>query len=111
MTIQAFQLPETAGRPPHGGFISGVRGLVAEAHGLDLPVGAMAEVETSAGFSEAEVVGFRDGKLQLVPLTGMRGVGPGCAVWRTRKSPSSARASTCIRAFMAVRPTIPSTCS
>ena len=36
MTVGAFHLPEAAGRPPAGGFVSGVRGLVAEARGLGL---------------------------------------------------------------------------
>jgi flagellum-specific ATP synthase len=48
----------------------------------------MAEIETASSFSEAEVVGFRDARLQLIPLSGMRGIGEGCRVW-----PLSRRAS------------------
>ena len=81
MTIPSLDLAAVEARPSKGGYVSAVRGLIAESQGLQLPVGAMAEVETNSGFSEAEVVGFRDGRLQLIPLTGMRGIGPGCRVW------------------------------
>jgi flagellum-specific ATP synthase len=48
----------------------------------------MAEIETPSGFSEAEVVGFRDGRLQLIPLAGMRGIGAGSRVWPFASSAS-----------------------
>ena len=30
--------------PPKGGFLTGVRGVLAEADGLDLPIGGLAEI-------------------------------------------------------------------
>ena len=68
-------------RPPRGGYVSAVRGLLAEARGLRLPLGGMAEVETPSGFAPAEVVGFRDDLVQLVPLARMQGISAGCRVW------------------------------
>ncbi len=74
-------------RPPCGGRLNGVRGILAEASGLELPIGALAEIETPQGFTAAEVVGFRDESLQLMPLGSMRGAAPGCRVWpRSREA-------------------------
>ncbi|MFQ5513727.1 MAG: FliI/YscN family ATPase [Myxococcota bacterium] len=70
-----------AAAPPTGGFLSSIRGLLAEADGLELPVGGLAEIETGSGFSPAEVVGFRSGHVQLVPLHACRGLEAGCRVW------------------------------
>ena len=66
---------------PQGGCITAVRGIIAEAAGLDIPVGGLAEIETSAGFLPAEVVGFRTGSLQVMPLVAPRGISAGCRVW------------------------------
>ena len=68
-------------RPPKGGYVAAVRGLLAEARGLRLPLGGMAEVETPSGFAPAEVIGFRDDLVQLVPLARMQGISAGCRVW------------------------------
>jgi FliI/YscN family ATPase len=70
-----------AAAPLAGGYVTAVRGLLAEADALALPIGALVELETSAGMRPAEVVGFRDGRLQLMPLAPMRGIAPGCRVW------------------------------
>lgn len=67
--------------PPRGGRLLAVRGIVAEAGGLDLPVGGLAEIETPQGFVPAEVVGFRDERLQLMTLGTMQGAAAGCRVW------------------------------
>jgi flagellum-specific ATP synthase len=68
-------------RPARGGRVSAVRGVLAEARDLELPVGGLAEIELEGGFLRAEVVGFASGALQLLPLGAMRGVAPGCRVW------------------------------
>jgi flagellum-specific ATP synthase len=68
-------------RTPSGGRLSSVRGVVAEATGLELPVGGLAEIETPLGFTLAEVVGFRGESVQLMSLGSMRGAAPGCRVW------------------------------
>lgn len=75
-------------RVPRGGRLTSVRGVLAEATGLDLPIGGMAHIETTSGFLPAEVVGFRGEIVQLVPLGAMRGASAGCRVW-----PLAARAS------------------
>ncbi len=67
--------------PLAGGYLTAIRGLLAEARGLDIPLGGLAEFETSAGFVPAEVVGFRRDQLQLMPLVATRGLEPGCRVW------------------------------
>ncbi len=67
--------------PLAGGYVTAVRGLLAEADAPALPIGALAELETCDGMRPAEVVGFRDGRLQLMPLAPMRGIAPGCRVW------------------------------
>ncbi len=68
-------------RPIAGGRVAGVRGLVAEASGIELPVGGMAEVELEGEFLPAEVVGFREGRVQIMPLGSMRGMSAGAPVW------------------------------
>ncbi|MEE9281597.1 MAG: FliI/YscN family ATPase [Myxococcota bacterium] len=74
-------------RPPCGGRLDGVRGILAEASGLELPIGGLAEIETPLGFTAAEVVGFRGESLQLMPLGSMRGAAAGCRVWpRSREA-------------------------
>jgi flagellum-specific ATP synthase len=67
--------------PLRGGRIASIRGLIAEATGISLPVGGMAEIETETGFLPAEVVGFRETGLQLMPLGPTRGIAAGAPVW------------------------------
>lgn len=68
------------------GRVSQVVGLVVEATGLTASVGEVCEIH--AGRTEApslaEVVGFREGRVLLMPLGEMRGVAPGSEVVRTR---------------------------
>ena len=61
------------------GRIRRVVGLVAEASGLSLPVGSGCQIESRAGGHsvEAEVIGFRDGRTQLVPFGTTTGIAPG----------------------------------
>jgi flagellum-specific ATP synthase len=69
------------GIPPSGGRVAACRGILSEARGIRIPVGGLVEIETEAGFLPAEVVGFRQDALQLMPLRLSRGIGAGCRVW------------------------------
>jgi flagellum-specific ATP synthase len=82
-------------RPLAGGRIAAVRGILAEAVGIEAPLGAMLEIEREGSFLPAEVVGFRDGRVQMMALGAMRGVVAGCPVW-----PLAARASVPAGAFL-----------
>ncbi|SMC20549.1 flagellum-specific ATP synthase [Andreprevotia lacus DSM 23236] len=63
------------------GRLTRVSGMVLEAVGLKLPVGASCEVMTAGGHPvEAVVVGFQEEKLFLMPITEVYGVEPGAAV-------------------------------
>src|SRR5207248_1822573 len=70
------------------GRVSQVVGLVMEARGLSASVGEVCEVHS--GRTEppalAEVVGFREGRVLLMPLGDLRGVAPGSEVVRTRSA-------------------------
>lgn len=63
------------------GRVTRVTGLVMEAAGLKLPIGAACRVLTDSGAEvEAEVVGFRDERLYLMPQGDTEGVLPGARV-------------------------------
>ncbi len=63
------------------GCVTRVTGLVMEAAGLKLPIGAACRVLTASGAEvEAEVVGFRDDRLYLMPQGDTDGVLPGARV-------------------------------
>ncbi len=64
------------------GRVSQVIGMVIESHGPGLPVGSICEVEIRQGEGRipAEVVGFKEDKVLLMPLGEMRGVEPGSTI-------------------------------
>ncbi|MEX0322925.1 MAG: FliI/YscN family ATPase [Puniceicoccaceae bacterium] len=63
------------------GTVYQVRGLVIEAYGPNLAIGDMCRVETRDGSAIlAEVVGFSDHRMLLMPLDDMARVAPGCSV-------------------------------
>lgn len=65
------------------GRIVQVVGLVAESQGPDVRVGDLCRIrfrDTQHGGLDAEVVGFRDDRVLLMPLGSLREVGPGCDV-------------------------------
>lgn len=63
------------------GTVYQVRGLVMEAYGPNLALGETCRVETRDGGSVlAEVVGFHDHRMFLMPLGDMDRVSPGCRV-------------------------------
>jgi flagellum-specific ATP synthase len=65
-----------------GGRVNQVIGMVLESLGPGIPVGSICEVEVFKGRDKvlAEVVGFREGRVLLMPLGEMRGVEPGSAI-------------------------------
>ncbi|MFK2890733.1 FliI/YscN family ATPase [Dyella flagellata] len=64
------------------GHLLGFNGLVIEASGPDVKIGELCEIEGDARAPKvsAEVVGFRDGKLLLMPFGHLRGVAAGARV-------------------------------
>lgn len=60
-------------------------GLLLEAVGLNVPMGGVCRIEVSKGegrrFAEAEVVGFSEDRVFLMPLEEIQGLGPGAAVY------------------------------
>ena len=86
MTLDLSQVIKIATDPAPlftvGGRVSQVIGMVIESEGPGIPVGSICEVEVFRGRSTvpAEVVGFREGKVLLMPLGEMRGVEPGSAI-------------------------------
>jgi flagellum-specific ATP synthase len=63
------------------GKVAEVTGLVVEAHGPGMGVGSVCSVGDEEGEEVlAEVVGFRDNRIMLMPYGEMRGVSPGCRI-------------------------------
>ncbi len=64
------------------GQVSQVIGMVVEGNGPGIPVGSICEISTFGGTEHvpAEVVGFRNDKVLLMPLGEMRGVEPGSKI-------------------------------
>ncbi|WP_418358473.1 MULTISPECIES: flagellar protein export ATPase FliI [Shewanella] len=67
-------------RPVASGQLVRVVGLTLEATGCRAPVGSLCSIETMAGELVAEVVGFDDKLLYLMPIEELRGVLPGARV-------------------------------
>ena len=81
-------------RPPAPvavGTLVRVVGLTLEARGLQAPLGALCRVRSDDGAAvDAEVVGFNDGVLYLMPFTEPLGIGPGARVALLARIPSAA---------------------
>jgi flagellum-specific ATP synthase len=70
-----------APEPCHTGTLARLVGMTLEARGIMAPLGAHCEIEGSAGQKlAAEVVGFNDQTLYLMPFTDSAGIGPGATV-------------------------------
>ena len=70
------------------GKIVKVAGLVAEGHGPGLGVGSLCVIENSEGQNiQAEVVGFRDKRVIIMPFGEMRGIKPGSRIVDIDKRP------------------------
>ena len=70
------------------GKIKQVIGLIIESQGPDVTLGEICLIKSEFCSEpiQAEVVGFKDNKVLLMPLQEMEGVGPGCRVESTGKS-------------------------
>ena len=70
------------------GRVTDVIGLVVEASGPGAPVGSLCRISTrDKGGIFAEVVGFRTGRVLLMPLGDLAGVAPGSQVLLVRERP------------------------
>ena len=69
------------------GKIVQVVGLVAESQGPDVKIGDLCHIQFRDGSHEldAEVVGFREDRVLLMPLGALNEVGPGCDVISTNR--------------------------
>ena len=72
-----------APRASTSGKLVRVVGLTLEAKGITAPLGAYCQVERSeiGTFIDAEVVGFQEDLLYLMPFTEPSGIGPGARIW------------------------------
>ena len=71
------------------GKVTKVVGLVAEGRGIKAPLGSVCQLLPDAHGDHvinAEVVGFKDDILQLMPYGEMRGIRPGSLIRKDRKS-------------------------
>ncbi|MBI3229773.1 MAG: flagellum-specific ATP synthase FliI, partial [Burkholderiales bacterium] len=76
------QLVEMAEPMQMTGRVTRVTGLLMEAVGLKLPVGAACTIGLPGGGKiEAEVVGFENDKLFLMPQSDIEGIVPGTHIW------------------------------
>ncbi|MEC8225917.1 MAG: flagellum-specific ATP synthase FliI, partial [Pseudomonadota bacterium] len=65
--LQRYEKHIKAPKPAVAGILTRVVGLTLEAKGLRAPVGSQCKIETINGFVDAEVVGFNDQTLYLMP--------------------------------------------
>jgi flagellum-specific ATP synthase len=80
-----------APEPCHTGTLARLVGMTLEARGIMAPLGAHCEIEGTGGQKlAAEVVGFNDQTLFLMPFTDSAGIGPGATV-RVISNSSEAR--------------------
>ena len=71
------------------GKIVKVAGIVAEGHGPGLSVGSLCAIKNSDGHNiQAEVVGFKDKRVIVMPFGEMRGIRPGSRIVDISKRPT-----------------------
>ncbi len=72
----------------YSGSVQAISGLTVEAGGPAVQIGEMCRIYTLAGerFMPAEVVGFRDKRVLLMPYGDLAGVGPGSRVVSTNRT-------------------------
>ncbi|MDP2822940.1 MAG: flagellar protein export ATPase FliI [Sulfuritalea sp.] len=89
--LEQCRIPIAAAQPWQlAGHLTRINGLVMEASGLRLPLGAVVRIETPGeGTVEAEVVGFAGDRLFLMPAEDVYGLAPGALVW-PQEPPSAA---------------------
>lgn len=78
--LNQYQQHIAAFKPALAGILTRVVGLTLEAKGLRAPVGSQCKIETMSGFVDAEVVGFSEQTLYLMPNDHISGVLPGARV-------------------------------
>jgi flagellum-specific ATP synthase len=78
--LNQYQHHVAAFKPAVAGILTRVVGLTLEAKGLRAPVGSQCKIETMSGFVDAEVVGFSEQTLYLMPNDHISGVLPGARV-------------------------------
>ncbi|MDN3378191.1 MULTISPECIES: flagellar protein export ATPase FliI [unclassified Pseudoalteromonas] len=78
--LQDYQKHIHSPAPAVAGILTRVVGLTLEAKGLRAPVGSQCKIETMHGFVDAEIVGFNDQTLYLMPNDHISGVLPGARV-------------------------------
>ncbi|MDZ7672961.1 MAG: flagellar protein export ATPase FliI [Halanaerobiales bacterium] len=62
------------------GYITRVVGLIIESVGPEVSIGELCYIKSKQGDIEAEVVGFNDNKVLLMPIGVMKGITPGAKV-------------------------------
>lgn len=79
---RAIQAAEQTSLITVGGRVNQVIGMVIESEGPGIPIGSICEIDIFKGASRvpAEVVGFREGRVLLMPLGEMRGIEPGSSI-------------------------------
>ena len=83
MPYLSAQLDAVEGSMPFRvvGRVQGIAGMTIEASDLTLPLGSLCRIDSFGGrHSEAEVIGFRQDKTLLMPLSGTAGVSRGDAI-------------------------------
>ncbi|TMO80858.1 flagellum-specific ATP synthase FliI [Pseudoalteromonas sp. S3776] len=78
--LNQYQHHIAAFKPAVAGILTRVVGLTLEAKGLRASVGSQCKIETMSGFVDAEVVGFSEQTLYLMPNDHISGVLPGARV-------------------------------
>ncbi|SDK06692.1 flagellum-specific ATP synthase [Ferrimonas sediminum] len=78
--VRAWQHNVASQKPVASGQLLRVVGLTLEAVGCRAPVGSLCAIDTLSGEILAEVVGFDDQLLYLMPIEEMKGVLPGARV-------------------------------
>ena len=72
------------------GKIVKVAGIVAEGHGPGLSIGSLCTIKNPEGLDiQAEVVGFSDKRVIIMPFAEMRGIKPGSRIVDMSKSPTA----------------------
>jgi len=78
------------GLPPMqlSGYVTKVAGTTIEVEGLNSPIGSLCKVSCQSGRTniEAEVIGFAQNRLYLMPYKSTEGLSPGCRVLPRQKS-------------------------
>jgi len=78
--LSQYQVGEAIPQPTVSGKLIRVVGLTLEAIGCRAAVGSLCRVETNDGYIDAEVVGFSEERLFLMPSERLTGVLPGARV-------------------------------